>query len=336
VFAADKRHIHHRLLALGFSHRNAVLLLYALALGLSGLAFLSVLAQYRNADVILLAVGLATYVSVRKLGYDEITFLHTDILLRWYEKVQLHRRFFLGFIDMVLITLAYWGAFCLKYEMAWTREYTIWYGNSFPFVLVIQLVVFYALGLYRGVWRAAEVGDLIRVAWVTLLAVALSYAFVVLRIPPKGTLGFFSIDALVLGAVVVGVRSTYRVLEYLLPGENATTNGTALIYGAGQDGQLIVRELLRNPRLGLQPIGFLDDDPALHGRMVQRVPVLDCGEDLKFVIDSQSISALILSSSRLHEYRVSRVISICQERGIPVLRGDLQLLLSSTLSNYAA
>ena len=328
MFAADKRHIHHRLLALGFSHRNAVLLLYALALGLSGLAFLSVLAQYRNAGVILLSVGSAIYIGVRRLGYDEITFLHTGTLLRWYEKMQFNRLFLLGFIDMALITLAYWGAFFLKYEIAWTREHSIWYGNSFPFVLIIQLVVFHVLGLYRGVWRAAEVGDLMRVVWVALLAVALSYAFAVLRIPPKGTLGFFLIDALALGTVVVGVRSTYRVLEYLLPGENTPTSGTALIYGAGQDGQLIVRELLRNPRLGLQPVGFLDDDPALHGRMVQRVPVLDSGEDLKFVIDSQSVSALILSSSRLHEYRVSQVIRICQERGIPVLRGDLQLLLS--------
>jgi UDP-GlcNAc:undecaprenyl-phosphate GlcNAc-1-phosphate transferase len=212
----------------------------------------------------------------------------------------------------------------MKYESAWASEHMTWYGNTFPFVLVIQLVVFHASGLYRGVWRAADVGDLIRGAWVTLLAVTLSYALAVLRIPPEGTLGFFSIDALALVTVVVGVRSTYRVLEYLRPGENATS-GTALIYGAGQNGQLILRELLRNPRLGLQPVGFLDDDPALLNRMVQRVPVLGSGEDLKYVIDSQPVSALILSSSRLQAYRVSRAISICQKQGILVLRGDLQL-----------
>jgi UDP-GlcNAc:undecaprenyl-phosphate GlcNAc-1-phosphate transferase len=283
------------------------------------------LAQYRNAGVILLAVGLATYIGVRKLGYDEITFLRTGTLLRWYEEVQFNRRFFLGFVDMVLITLAYWGAFLLKYDPPWTTELMVWHGNIFPCMLILQLVVFYALGLYREVCRAAEVGDLMRMAWVTLLAVALSYAFAVLFMPPKGTPGFFAIDALALGTLVVSARSTYRVLEYLLPGENAVS-GTALIYGAGQDGQLILRELLQNPRLGLRPIGFLDDDPSLHRRMVQRVPVLGSGEELKYVIDSQPVSALILSSSCLHGYRVYRAISICQERGIPVLRGDLQLL----------
>jgi len=329
MFVADKRHIHHRLLALGFSHRNAVLLLYALALGLSSLAFLSVVAQYRNAGVILLAVGLATYIGVRKLGYDEITFLRTGILLQWYEKVQFNRSFFLGFVDMILITLAYWSAFLLKYETVWTRELLVWYGNIFPFVLISQLVVFYALGLYRGVWRAAEVGDLMRVAWVALSAVALSYAIAVLRIPPGGTLGFFLIDAVMLGALVVGVRSTYRVLEYLLPGDNPTS-GTALIYGAGQDGQLILQQLLRNPQLGLQPIGFLDDDPALHSRIVQRVPVLGSGAKLKTVIETRSVSTLILSSNRLPEDCIRQAISICQERGIAVLQGDFQLLPIST------
>jgi UDP-GlcNAc:undecaprenyl-phosphate/decaprenyl-phosphate GlcNAc-1-phosphate transferase len=329
MFAADQRHIHHRLLALGLSHRNAVLLLYALALGLSGLAFLSVLAQYRNAGVILLAVGLATFIGVRKLGYDEMTFLRRGTLLHWYEEAQFNRRFFLGFVDMVLMTLAYWGAFLLKYEPPWTNELMVWYGNAFPCVLVLQLVVFATAGLYRGVCRAAEVGDLIHVAWVTLLAVALSYVCAVLRLPPQGTPGFFAIDALALGTLVVSVRSTYRVLEYLLPDETAAS-GTALIYGAGQDGQLLLRELQRHPHLELQPIGFLDDDPTLHHRMVQRVPVLGSGEALKGVIDRQPIAALILSSSGVQGYRVRRAISLCQERGIPVLRGDLQLLPVST------
>src|SRR5207247_2055100 len=55
MFEADQGHIHHRLIALGFSHRNAVLALYGIALGLSAMALLSVLAQYRNAGIILVA-----------------------------------------------------------------------------------------------------------------------------------------------------------------------------------------------------------------------------------------------------------------------------------------
>ena len=92
MFEADQRHIHHRLLALGFSHRNAVLVLYALALGLASLALLLVLAHYRNAGIILLAIGLATYIGLRKLGYEEIALLRPVTLLRWYELLTFNRR----------------------------------------------------------------------------------------------------------------------------------------------------------------------------------------------------------------------------------------------------
>jgi UDP-GlcNAc:undecaprenyl-phosphate GlcNAc-1-phosphate transferase len=152
-----------------------------------------------------------------------------------------------------------------------------------------------------------------------------------LSIPPEGTFRFFWIDALVLGTLVVGVRSTYRVLDYIRQ-RGHPAEGTALIYGAGQEGQLVLRELLQTPRFGLRPIGFLDDDAALHGRMVNGVSVLGSVEDLKSIIDSQSVSALILSSDHIHRYRVYKAISVCQEQGIPVVQGCLQLLPIGTNS----
>jgi UDP-GlcNAc:undecaprenyl-phosphate GlcNAc-1-phosphate transferase len=225
----------------------------------------------------------------------------------------------------VLITLSYWGAFLLKYDPPWTAALTTWYRSTFPFVLVAQLVVFHAFGLYRGVWRAAEVSDLIRVALAVLPAVALSFVLAVLSIPPEGTFSFFWIDTLALGTLVVGVRSIYRVLDYIRQYGHPAT-GTALIYGAGRGGQLVLRELQQNPLFGLRPIGFLDDNAALHGRVVNGVSVLGSIEDLKSIIDSQSVSTLILSSHHLHRYRVYRAISVCQEQGISVVQGSLQLV----------
>jgi UDP-GlcNAc:undecaprenyl-phosphate GlcNAc-1-phosphate transferase len=272
-----------------------------------------------------MAVGLATYIGIRKLGYDEVAFLHAGTLLRWYEQIKFNRLFFLGFVDIVLIALAYWGAFLLKYGPPWTAELTTWYLNAFPSVLVAQLAVFYALGLYKGVWRAAEVSDLIQVATAVPPAVALAYACAVLSVPPVGVFSFFWIDALALGSLVVGMRSTYQLLDYIRRREQVAA-GTALIYGAGRNGQLVLRELLHNPQLGLRPIGFLDDDASLWGRLVNRVPVLGSGDDLKTIIDSQAISTVILSSPTIQEYRTRRILSLCQARGIVVLQGCLQLV----------
>ena len=323
MFAADQKHIHHRLLALGFSHRNAVLVLYALALGLSSLALLSVLAHYRNAGIILIAIGLATYIGIRKLGYDEIAFLRTGTLLRWYESLTFNRRFFLGFIDMTLITAAYWGAFVLQYDLPWRTELKAWYIGTFPLVLVVQLACLYALGLYRGVWRAAAICDLIRVVTAVPLAVTVSSIVAMVSLPPGDTLRFFLLDALLLSALMVGIRSTYRVLDYIQQRENLTGEPT-LIYGAGRGGQLVLRELLQNAGFGLRPIGFLDDDPRLQGRVVHGIPVLGSGTGLRSILAAQSVACLIVSRD-ISGDRLDQAISICQERRIPILHAYLTL-----------
>lgn len=324
MFEADQKHIHYRLLALGFSHRNAVLLLYALALGLSLLALLSVLAQYRNAGIILIAIGLATYIGIHKLGYEEITFLRTGTLLRWYESLTFNRYFFLGFIEMTLITAAYWGAFVLQYDLPWSAELKAWYIGTFPPVLVVQLAFLQALGLYRGVWQLAEISDLIRVVAVVPPAVALSYIVALVSLPPVSTLRFFLLDTLLLSSCMVGIRSTYRVLDYIQQRKNLAGQAT-LIYGAGRGGQLVVRELLQNAGLGLRPVGFLDDAPGLQGRVVHGIPVLGSITGLRSMVEAQSISCVIVSSRKIHSDRLGQALSICQEWRIPMLQAQLKL-----------
>jgi len=324
MFEADQKHIHHRLIALGFSHRNAVLVLYALALGLSSLALLSVLAQYRNAGIILIAIGLATYIGIRKLGYDEVAFLRTGTLLRWYESLTFNRLFFVGFIDMTLTTAAYWGAFVLHYDLPWHTELKAWYIGTFPLVLVVQLACLYVLGLYRGVWRAAAICDLIRVVAVVPLAVTISYIVAMVSLPPVETLRFFLLDALLLSSLIVGVRSAYRVLDYMQQCARLTGEAT-LIYGAGRGGQLVLRELMQNPDLGLRPMGFLDDDPRLQGRVVHGIPVLGSITGLRAILEAQPIARLIVSSSKIKRDRLGQAISICQEWRIPMLQAHLKL-----------
>ena len=324
MFQADRQHIHHRLLALGFSHRDAVLVLYTLASGLSFLALLAVMAHYRNAGFIAIAITLATYIGIRKLGYEEVALLRTGTLLHWYESVLFNRRFFLGFIDIVLIVAAYGGAYVLKYDEPWGTTLQNWYTGLLPVVLVVQLGVLYVLGLYRCVWRAAEINDLIRVASKVLLAVAVSYVFALVSLPPMDMLEFFLLDALLLSSLLAGIRGTYRVLDYMQQRENSTGEA-ALIYGAGRGGQLVLRELLQNPRFGLRPIGFLDDDLGLQGRLVNGVPVLGSIAHLEAILASQSIACLVLSSSKISGDCLDEAISVCQTWRIPVLQGRLTL-----------
>ena len=320
MFEADQRHIHHRLLAIGFSHRSAVLVLYLLSLGLSLLATISMLAQYRNAGIILVIVGLAAYLGIRKLGYEELTFLRAGTLLGWYEQLGFDRRFFLGFLDIALIAAAYWGAFALKYEFAWSAELKGWYMETFPLVLLAQLVCFIASGLYRGVWRALGVGDLIQVVVAVGVSVAISFSVAVISQPPGNAIySFFCIDFLLLAILALSTRSMHRILDYLKHREQASGK-EVLVYGAGRGGQFVVRELLQNIAFNLRPIGFIDDEPRLLNRSINRLPVLGSSRDLSLLLNARGVDALIVSSKKITPARLKNVLDLCRARQIKVLR----------------
>lgn len=324
MFEGDQGHIHHRLIALGFSHRHAVLALYAIAIGLSCMALLSVLAQFRNAGIILLAVGLATYVGIRKLGYKEVVFLRTGTLLRWYEQLAFNRRFFLGFLDLVFIASAYWISFVLKYDFLWTTEIKNWYLGAWPLVLLVQLGILSIFGLNVGVWRAVGIGDLIRVVAASGSAVALSCIISLVYLPPPGVVTFFCIDVVVLAALMGGARSTYPILSYFRQREEPVREGV-LIYGAGEGGQLLLRGLLQNPQLGLKPIGFLDDNATLQGRTVNRMPVLGAGQHLAAILEELPVSSVILSTEKIDGEPLAKVMDLCRARNIPVFQGRFVL-----------
>jgi UDP-GlcNAc:undecaprenyl-phosphate GlcNAc-1-phosphate transferase len=154
--------------------------------------------------------------------------------------------------------------------------------------------------------------------------VALSYIVTFVGLAPVDTLRFFLLDAILLSSLMVGIRSTYRILDYLQQRDNVT-GAAALIYGAGRGGQLVLRELLQNPRFGLRPIGFLDDDPRLQGLRVNGMPIRGAVDDLSTIIKAQSVSYLIVASRSIHSDHLQQALSVCQERRIPILHAHLKL-----------
>ena len=137
-------------------------------------------------------------------------------------------------------------------------------------------------------------------------------------------MSFFVVDALLLGLFAGGIRSAYRVLDY--SHEWGALHGrAALIYGAGRGGQLVLRELRQNPELGLNPIGFIDDDSALWNRTICGVPVLGKGQDVPAILDHQLITSLLISSKAIAEDRMKAVVQACKERGVIILVTGFEL-----------
>ena len=116
VFQADRDHIHHRLLQLGFNQSKAVIVLYAISLILGALAFSSVYFRNINQALLIASIGIVSYIGIKKLKYSEIQVLRNGALLPLFETPLISQRILKTSLDLGFIALSYYLAFLLRFE----------------------------------------------------------------------------------------------------------------------------------------------------------------------------------------------------------------------------
>src|SRR5438045_7294614 len=93
----------------------------------------------------------------------------------------------------------------------------------------------------------------------------------------------------------------------------------ALIVGAGDTAKLVAKELIANPRLGFEPIGFVDDDPAKQNHMLLELPIMGTLTSIKGIVEQHGISELIIAMPSAHGDVVRKVVRAGLDCGIPTL-----------------
>ncbi len=181
-------------------------------------------------------------------------------------------------------------------------------------VLVLQGVVLWATGLYKGLWRFASFPDMWNIA----------------RASTYGTVAIVAVLALVEGPAISQWMPTvliYPVLLFVLLGlprmcfrfwkDSQTVAATpgkgfkrVLIIGAGRSGAMLEKELRR--RGGFEVVGFLDDDERLRGAQVHGVPVLGPIDNLPGIGSSYKADLSIIAMPSASNQQMQRIVGICE------------------------
>ena len=303
ISQGGKDHSTHRLVALGLGERQVALLLYGFAAVGGGVGLLLLRLDLALGlvlgTVFLVALSLlAAYLGRLQVGYPDksagwkpVTIVATELLYK--------RRLAAMLLDVVLVSVAYYGAFRLKFEGGTAPPgYMAAYQATLGIVIALKVITFGLFGMYRGAWRYTGMVDLYR----TLVAIAVSstalYWYVHWRVPALATSNVLYIDALLTAAFVLSARLSFRSLE-LMRRRLRQRGERVAIYGAGDGGELAVRELLNNGTLGLQPFCFLDDDPRKHGERIHGVPVLGGLDSLAYVAERHGVRRVLIATKKL-------------------------------------
>ena len=241
-------------------------------------------------------------------------------------------------VDGALVAVAWWLAWHLRFDQTRPGYYDRYLTPGIVLLVVaIKLPVFVLSGFYNRWWRYVSTRDMwgaLRGVGFATLAVYLVFTiFSVHRVSvPRG---IWFIDLLLCLAFVAGVRMLSRTLiERPLPGRIVARGKEAVVVGAGDAAQLIVKEMLRTPALGYTPIGFVDDDPRKKNLRLHGVRVLGTIDDLpRLLHDRRPDEVLIAIPSASGELR-ERIVEISRREEISVktlpsigelVAGDFQL-----------
>jgi UDP-GlcNAc:undecaprenyl-phosphate GlcNAc-1-phosphate transferase len=329
VSRGGRDHTSHRLVASGLSERAAVLLLYSVALACGALAFHAYTAGLSSTIVLIVFLGIGLLLFGLYLGrvqvYPEAEAAKVpDGALVWLVDRFPLRQIGTVFLDSLLIVAAYYSAYRLRFEQTYAQNEP-WFTTSLPIVLACQLLTFTALRVYQGSWRYTGLTDLIRLGKASFLGTTLAIvALVVLYRFDGYSRAVFVIDGVLLFMCVGASRLSFRLFGELLRGQPAGLQ-RVLIYGAGDAGELVLREIRNAPRLGRLVVGFLDDNRWKHRSLIHGVPVLGSLDRLDSILESYQIDQVIVSSSRIPADRLDLAADVCERRGVPMIRASRHL-----------
>jgi len=223
--------------------------------------------------------------------------------------------------DAGLIALAWWLSFELRFDQGVPVYYDKLFQRTLLIVVAIQLVVFVLFRFYDRWWRYVSVRDMwsaLRGVTAAVVASSLTVYFfspvAQVRLPRSVAI----MDWLLLLAFVAGSRLLARsVIER--PGTGLIARGKeVLVVGAGDAGQLVIREMQRNRKLGYTPIGLVDDDPRKKNLRIHGVRVLGTTDDLRHILRDNKPDEVILAIPSASGEMRQRIVNVTREGNVPV------------------
>ncbi len=245
--------------------------------------------------------------------------LNTAILIdtqRLVQRLTRFNRWILWALQLSAFLASGVAAFLLRFDFAIPGIYVR------PLLLALcvwpaaKVVAFYSLSMGKGLWRYVTVHDLLRLIAANLLGSSIAFAALLVMTPHGLPRSVYILDFIVCCALTAAMRVAVRLAADFARLRQSTGRKRTLIYGAGDAGVTLVREIRQNSALAYDVVGFIDDDPKKVGSLIYRLKVFGGVSVLQDVVKAQAIETILIALPSASGAQMTRILQRCQEAGV--------------------
>jgi len=322
-FQGGTDHISHRLGVLGLTPRQVVFIFYTMT-ALFG--FFSLLFAHDNQPFAITGIWLLTLGILLMLGatlaevrvYDSLSSPPPeDAKVTLIETMLMHKRRIVEVVvDFCSVWACYVLAHALRFEATLTPNLEKLILQSLPWVIAVKMICFFTCGLYRGLWRYIGLHDLANILRAAIMGSIFSAIVVLYLWRFEGySRAVFIMDGTLLFLAVSGTRLVEPMLNQWI-NSSAERATQVLIIGAGDTGELLLRQIQMDRQSMRRVACFLDDNAAKQGDRIRGISILGTRRDLGRVVKELNIREVFIAIRRPPSELVRQVQSYCEENGL--------------------
>ena len=236
--------------------------------------------------------------------------------------------------DVVAVNAAFMLALWVRFDCRYSMIPDVYLGAFLkfaPWYTVVCIGVYWALRLYKSVWRFASFSELFRVGAANVITGLVQIVGITLffkRMP----ISYYLFGIMLQFVFTVAVRFSYRFI-LLERSRNKQSEEDAVLHrvmliGAGAAGQIIIRDLNRASEVKAKVCCIIDDNPNKMGRYIEGIPIVGGRDDILLSAEKYKIDQILLAIPSASAEEKRDILNICKETGceMKILPGIYQLV----------
>jgi FlaA1/EpsC-like NDP-sugar epimerase len=227
-----------------------------------------------------------------------------------------HHRWVMSTVQIAIFAAAGVLAFLLRFDLTVPAHYRPQLLVALCVFVPAKIFAFYFFKMDRGWWRYASIRDVVRLAAANLVGSLLGCVILPWFTPQGFPRSIYFLDFMLCFGMTAGVRLAVRLAFEFSRLPNLTVRKRTLIYGAGDAGVTLLREIHQNPALSYEIIGFIDDSPAKVGNFIHRVRVLGNGAVLSYIVAAQNIETVLIAMPSATGAEMTNILKHCRDAGV--------------------